>query len=852
MPVRLAGGLSRLLTSTGGWLCSPPLSGHGRLAGGLSNSYRTWRERVKVDPIGCAFRQRLILGLLLGASLLSGRTRAQVQEPSAPLLGRDISAVAELKGRPVLEVRISGNTIVPTAIILNDIRTHVGDPFDPSTVTEDYQRVFKTNKFANVEARVEPRDNGVIVSFEVTEQKVIHHINFAGNVPSDVSTDDIKSAVDLREGEAIDRFRITLARQAIEKLYHDKNFPFAHVQVSDDELARTGDLTFTIVQGPQVRIRKIDFIGNDTFSDWKLKDQIKSAYYIFIFRPGTFDPEEVDEDVASLRKFYQDKGFFDARVGRKLTFSADQTDLKITFVIDEGPRFVIDHVRFEGNSLLSEAELRKHLNLVETMPYDHEVIDRDTRELVRAYSPSGLIYEQTPGAASNPDYLDIETKPVFSAQRGHIDLVYQIHEGKSFHLGRILVKGNEKTQDKVILREMRLSPGQVYNSAEVADAQDRLRGTPYFSSVVITPIGEDPNVRDLLVEVTEQRTASVQFGVGVNSNGGVGGDLTYEQKNFDIANPPATLGDLFTDRAFGGAGQDFRASFEPGTEATAAVLSFTEPYLFDQPYSFSSQAYLEDRLREDYIDRRVGGTISFGKRFDYVYSASVSFRAENVTIADIQDKPDRATQILDGEGHHVLTSIGLQLQRDTTNHGPIPYKGDNLQLGVEQYGAMGGQLDFTRLSGGLSDYTLVGEDLLDRRTVLDLHGLIGDDLTRAPFFERFYGGGIGSIRGFEYRGVTPRGGPDDDRIGGDFSVTGGAELGYPLAADVLRGVVFVDAGDVEKNVKFGVIRSAIGTGFRLVLPFLGQIPIALDFAIPITKSHQDQVQVVSFSLGIPP
>ena len=109
-------------------------------------------------------------------------------------------------------------------------------------------------------------------------------------------------------------------------------------------------------------------------------------------------------------------------------------------------------------------------------------------------------------------------------QRGHIDLVYQIHEGKSFHLGRILVKGNEKTQDKVILREMRLSPGQVYNSAEIADAQDRLRGTPYFSSVVITPIGEDPNVRDLLVEVTEQRTASVQFGVGVNSSAGLIGN----------------------------------------------------------------------------------------------------------------------------------------------------------------------------------------------------------------------------------------------------------------------------------------------------------------------------------------
>ncbi|MBV8782007.1 MAG: BamA/TamA family outer membrane protein, partial [Phycisphaerae bacterium] len=158
--------------------------------------------------------------------------------------------------------------------------------------------------------------------------------------------------------------------------------------------------------------------------------------------------------------------------------------------------------------------------------------------------------------------------------------------------------------------------------------------------------------------------------------------------------------------------------------------------------------------------------------------------------------------------------------------------------------------DFEKATIGFDYYKTLNEDLLDRKTILrvstDIGYMFGPD---DPFFERFYGGGIGSLRGFQFRGVSPRSGPENDRIGGDFSATSTVEVSYPLAGEILRGVVFTDFGEVERSVRTGVIRSSIGTGFRLTLPFFGQVPIALDFAIPITKDHYDDTQFFSFSLG---
>jgi len=160
-------------------------------------------------------------------------------------------------------------------------------------------------------------------------------------------------------------------------------------------------------------------------------------------------------------------------------------------------------------------------------------------------------------------------------------------------------------------------------------------------------------------------------------------------------------------------------------------------------------------------------------------------------------------------------------------------------------------VDYDRVQWSIADYQQVREDLLGRRTVIEFHMEGGDDPRKAPFFDRFYGGGIGSVRGFQYWGISPRSGIANDAIGGDFFMTGGVEYNFPLAEDFLRGVLFVDAGDYEPTWHYGIIRTSVGFGFRIVLPIPGldRQPLALDFGFPITQSRQDNTQVVSFSFG---
>jgi outer membrane protein insertion porin family len=798
-----------------------------------------------------------ILGVICVAPLAAQGVAATEPAPAvapAPPSTIDqshLSFTPGLNGRIIKEVRIVGNATVPLGEIGRVIRTRAGDKFDSATAIEDYHRIFDLHKFSDVTVRAEPtNDNQVIVIFDLDEQKLLRSIEFHGN--AHLNNNELLEATDLKTGEAIDPFRISLARTAIENLYRDKNYPFANVDVPQQPLATEGTLIFNVVEGPKVFIRKVDFRGNYSFSADKLKDQIHTASWFPILRSGKYDPQLVSEDMAALRRFYEGKGYFDARVGRKLIFSPDQSELEVDFLISEGPRYRIQHVAFEGNSNLTAGQLQAGLKVHAGDYYDDEQIQKDVKQLVHSYSPLGYIYDPQ---SEDESYLRIDTKPIFLAEKGQIDLEYVIHEGTPFHIGRIMVKGNDKSQEKLVLREFRqdFQPGMLFNAAAMEDATERLKASPYFSNVVVTPIGSEPGVRDVLVEVTEAKTASFNVGAGVSSNGGIGGSFTYEQKNFDIANPPTSFEDFISEHAFTGAGQDFRATYEPGTIASNASLRFSEPYLFDQPYSFTEEFYLRDRIREHYTDHRLGDRVAFGKRFNDVYSALLSLRGEEVKINEIDNFRYRPPQILERRGVSDLTSMELRFRRDTTNPGVLPYRGSVTNLTWEYYGALGGDYNFHKFTVTWDGYQTVGEDLLGRRTVLGLHTTTGFiPIGNSVFFERFYGGGLGSIRGFKYRFVSPYGGRGDDPVGGDFAITGSAELNFPIYGENLRGVTFMDAADVESNVRFGIIRTSVGAGIRLILPFLGQAPIAIDLAVPLSAAPHDQRELISFSFGFSP
>ena len=790
--------------------------------------------------------------IALGLAVPPAAAQQAGPRPSPLPAGRSSSTPA-LRGRTVEGVRVIGNNTVSTASILNLIRTRQGDIYDPETVEEDYQRIHRElRKFSNVTARAEPTAaGGVVVVFEVEEQKQVNSVSFRGNARIDAVT--LRNAVDLRPGEAIDTFRLRLAENALEGLYRDRGFPFARVNVVREPLAEKGDVVFEVVEGPSVRVRNVDFKGARSFDESTLKARVKTQAWLFILRQGRYDPEQVEQDVAALRRFYQSKGFFDARVGRKLVWSPDQSELQIEFLIDEGPRYTVNRVVFENNSKLTDVELRNLLKLKEGRPFDAEMIERDLRRIVKAYSPFGFIYQ--PGSfdekLSDPDYLYVDAKRVYQQEPGSIDLVYSIHEGKPFRIGRVRVSGNNKTKDNVILREMRFAPGELFNAAELRNAAERLRGTPYYEYVNITPIGNDPDTRDILVEVIETRTAQVSFMGGISSNGGLGGGITYVQRNFDAGNPPNRWSDIFTDKAFTGGGQTFRATFEPGTVATNANILFHEPYLFDQEYLVTAEGFLRDRKWEHYDQRRGGGRLTLGKRFGYDWLVQGTLRAETVRIDNIDDPVERAPEIVRAEGNSVLTSAAFELRRNTRNPGRFYYSGTYTTARAEFYGALGGDYDFQKFETIWDGYYTLHEDLTERRTVLGLHANAGYITGESTFFERFYGGGLGSVRGFRFRGISPRGGLDEDPVGGDFLLTGTAEVGFPLVGDNLRGVIFADAGTVEDELKIGTIRSGVGAGFRLVLPILGQqMPLAVDFAYPMTRGDDDDTQIISFSFGI--
>ncbi len=314
----------------------------------------------------------------------------------------------------------------------------------------------------------------------------------------------------------------------------------------------------------------------------------------------------------------------------------------------------------------------------------------------------------------------------------------------------------------------------------------------------------------------EKSTAIISFGGSVNSNGGVFGRIAYEQKNFDIADLPESPGDIFGD-AFQGGGQTFRAVLEPGTIRTNATVSFFEPRLLDQNVGFGVDGSYRTVRRREYRDTRGGGRIRLVPRLGRKLGVTLSLRGEDVRIFDIDEpEEDRAPEILQEEGNTTLTSAGIRVGWTDLDRPFTPTSGYTLSAGWETFGVLGGP-SFQKATLGADFFVPLYRDEKERPWVFEMRGDAGVIYNDAPFFERFYGGGIGSVRGFRFRGISPRGGVADDAIGGNYALSGSAAVGFPLYDETLRGVIFTDFGSIDSDERLTTMRMSAGFGFRLAL-----------------------------------
>ena len=754
----------------------------------------------------------------------------------------------------VIEVRVTGNQQLTTNAVLADVHTRVGEPFVAKVAIEDQRRLLDTGKFADVQITTARTDKGVVVTIRVREHERVNKLVFRGN--EHFSTRKLRPAVNLNIPGPVDRNRIEAGRQAVVDKYKGDSYYFVAVAVEIQEKLRW--LIYTVTEGPRIRVKRVRFIfdGPQSYSSFKLRQQVKSRQAIWILSRGKLEESQLARDAIDLKAFYRDRGYLDVEATPELRFSSDKRKAYVTFMVREGPRYYINQVLFDGNRIYAGDELLARLKMVEGKPYEALQLRRDTESIknalgeighVNASVDSELVY-LSPGAP-----VPTWAQPTLFGPPALVNLQYRIVEDKPYRVGQVTIRGNDQTKDRVIRRQIRFFPEELFNTVAGDESKQRLKESGLFKDAKITPYGEDPFYRDALVAVEEAETARFAIGFGVSTNTGLVGTVNFVQQNFSWSNPPESLGEFFTGRSFKGDGQTFRIDLQGGPQILNASVNWREPYIFDQNLSLGAGAFLTQRQRDNYDENRAGVNASLGHLFANRWYGEVSVQPELVKLTDLLN--DSPPEVVRDQDLAFLTSFNGTLVRDRTDSRWLPSRGDRLSFSARQYV---GDFSFAKTSADYSKYWTLYVDSLDRKHILAAHGEVAsiwDEGSRAPVYEKYYGGGLGSIRGFRFRGISPRseGFPDgtgrNQPIGGEMLAFVGTEYTFPIAGDVLRGAWFVDSGTVEESWGITTWRVSTGLGIRLSIPFFQDIPMSLDFGIPIVKDPQDDTQLISFAFG---
>ena len=733
----------------------------------------------------------------------------------------------DIQGRIITDIQVLGNQRVGSAAVLAKVRSRRGQPYHAATINEDVKAVQRLRGIRTVYVSTDPGPDQLLVIFRVVEEPVVVSVQLQGN--RHFSDPDLRKLLRVYEGDFADSFLLARGREDIASHYRQAGFHRVQVTADTDLLADQGLIVYQITEGPRTRVRKVIFEGNQQLSSRKLRSRVRTKRYSFIFSAGVFDEQLIKDDVTELRLYLREKGYLDAQVARWYDFSPDQKWATVVFNVSEGPLYKIRQVIFQGHDKFSSQELLELLKVGPgDVPVSSAVTTTNPQRIAQAYGRQGYIDAQ------------INVRRIYAQdQPGLVDFIYDILEGQQVRVGRIDIYGNKITQDRVVRRQLLLAPTDIYDTSRMQRSRQRLMESSLFSQVDISNApGADP-VRDVKIDLVERDTAFLMMGVGVTSDAGIIGDFSLVQRNFDLFDFPS----------FHGAGQYLRVQAQPGTELMRFAIDFREPYVADLPISFGQSIYLRGRFREDYDEDRLGALWSLGLRFEDGWEIEGAVRLEKVTIRNID--ADTALEILAAEGSHDLTSVQATLVRDKTNSVFLPSQGDLFEISYEQTGVFGGEYDFGRLEARYACYFTLHTDALDRKGVLALRVRGGHIFGDAPFFERYYAGGIGSIRGFDFRGISPRVpsavSADPTAVGSDWVALAGAEYSFPLVGEHFRGAAFIDSGAVDD----GSYRVSVGLGLRLMVPNFAPLPLSADFAWPISSDVDDDTRVFSFSLAMP-
>ncbi len=701
--------------------------------------------------------------------------------------------------------------------------------YDEPSVLEDFKRLWATNFLEDLWIDVEdmPYDNGVAgkrIVYNMEERERLKMVEYVGSKKIDRTKIDEKlkeASVQLRLDTFIDQGAVRRVESILRDMFAEKGYQFAEIGHEVKPIpgggagAKLVRLTFNMKEGPKVKIRDVEFVGNQALSSRRLQRQMKNNkshwFLSFLTGRGTYNAAKFEEDADKIVEDYRSHGYIQARVGQpELKYLEDSTQgdvrwMQLRIPVTEGERHRVGEFVFDGNTVVKSEVLRPLFKLKTGNWYNEKSIRKGLDKARELYG-SGGYFEFTgypdlkPQEESNvPEALSPQARP----KNPVVNVTMRMQEGKQYFINRITFAGNTTTRDNVIRREMRLLEGGVFNTEALKFSIKRLNQLGYFKNLEggkDVSVDKTPNAEgkvDVTLKLEEQNRNQLTFGAGVSQFEGVFGQLAFQTANFM------------------GRGEALTLSLQTGSRAQNYQLAFTEPFLFDRSITGGFDLYRRQvNYIQQFTQRSTGGNVTFGFPIASFARMFFNYSLERVKVLDLnpqyenpvvlQQNPFLADSLLIGQnGHRTISKIVPSFVYNTVDNPMFPTSGTRYTLSFDLAGLGGNTSYYKPTAEGVWYWKQSTRTSLAGRVQYQLVQPYGQSTT-LPIFEKLFLGGEYSMRGYDIRSIGPRDPLTGLVLGGNKSILFNLEYLIAIAGPV-RLVLFYDAGQVrDLGQKFGM------------------------------------------------
>ncbi len=720
----------------------------------------------------------------------------------------------------IADIAPEGNRRIDSGAILRKIKTKAGDFYDPDVLREDLKAIFKMGYFNDVQIDVVDTDQGKQVIFRVIEKPAISSITFSGL--DELEKKDLVEVITVKENSILNPAGVSAAAEAIKTLYRSKGYYNTEVDANISyPTPETAAVRFVVDEGEKIYIKKISFEGNTTFDSDDLEDVIETrekGWLSWLTDSGLLDKDLLNQDASRVVAFYNNNGYLETRVGEPVVTQEEEW-LYIKFIIDEGPRFKVGTVEIGGDLIADKQIILDMLSIRNEEFLSRQVLREDILKITDFYAEQGYAF------------ADIRPNMNKSQSGSRVDIDLSIDKGELVYINRVALRGNSRTRDNVIRRELEISEGGVFDAKGLRTSSQKLQRLDFFEEVNVTPEPAlDPSKMNILIDVKEKSTGQFSVGAGYSSVDNL-----------------ILMGEISENNLFG-LGHRLALSANIGGSSSRYNLSWTNPRLNDSNISLGADLFNWERDYDDYTKDSKGGALRFGHPLWEKWRMYESYSYTDTQLSNVS--PNASFIIKESQEIPITSAVKASFVRDTRDKLYGASRGSRNSLSVKYAGGiLGGDSQFTKAEGSTSWYFP-----LPFSTVFHVLGAAGqvweNETDKLPVYERFYLGGMSSIRGYEYGKVSPIDPQTGDRIGGDRMWYTNVEIVVPMLKEQgVFGVVFFDAGDSladDQDWTFNEIAKAVGLEIRWLSP-MG--PLRVVWGYNLDPLFDEPQSVWDFSIG---